>query len=263
MKTSKSYLKYFKKIEKNIACSLKIPPENFVKEDYHQLRVEIKKLNALLISLEFCLKSFKRNKYFEPLKSLFKQAGKIRNYQLEESSLKRNENDHIPQYLSDVEKRIGKEKIKFALLHDKINIHKIKKTLKKIEPFIKKISRKDLHQFVESERNKIRHFFNMDPLLPANLHMMRKLLKIDFYTRKITDRPIAENLVEEENNFLELLGKWHDCRTINDLLEKSILKGISSSDESIYLLKIDAEIKLTSENLLKDIKERLDKVVYL
>ena len=67
MKTLKSYLKYFKKIEKNIACSLKIPSENFVKEDYHQLRVEIKKLNALLISLELCLKSLKRNKYFEPL----------------------------------------------------------------------------------------------------------------------------------------------------------------------------------------------------
>jgi CHAD domain-containing protein len=263
MKTSKSYLKYFKKIEKNIVCSLKISSEKFVKEDYHKLRVEIKKLNALLISLEFCLKSFKKNKYFKPLKNLFKQAGKIRNYQLEESTLKRNDAEHIAQYLSHLEQTIEQEKIKFASLYDKMNVEKIKKRLKKIEPFIKKISIKDLHQFVESERNKIRHFFRREPLLAANLHSMRKLLKIDFYTRKITDRPIAENLVEEENSFLELLGKWHDCRTINDLLEKNILKGAPATNESGHLLKINREIKSTSEDLLKNIKQRVDRGVYL
>jgi len=263
MKTSESYLKYFEKIEKNIADSLEIPPQNFVKEDYHKLRVGIKKLNAFLISLEYCLKSFKKDPYFKPLKNLFRQAGKIRDYQLEDSTIKRNDSHLIQHYLSDLEKRIQKEKVKFASLHHKTNAEKIKKVLKKVKPFIKKINRKDLHQFVESERNKIRHFFQTDPLVPANLHMMRKLLKIDFYTRKITDHPIAENMAEEENNFLELLGKWHDGRTVNDLLEKSILKGKAGVGECDNLLKIKAEIKSTSEHLLNDIKERIVKGIYL
>jgi hypothetical protein len=92
---------------------------------------------------------------------------------------------------------------------------------------------------------------------------MRKLLKIDFYTRKITDQPVAENLVEEENNFLELLGKWHDCQTMNRLLQKSIFKGVTRAEELHYLSKMNAEIKGTSDNLLKDIKERMQKGVYL
>ena len=260
MKIPKSYLKYFKKIEKNIVGVLQMPSENFAKEDYHKLRVEIKKLNAVLTSLEFCFKSFKKERYQKGLQQLFKQAGKVRNYQLEESSLRTNP---VPQYLSDLAKTIEKEKIKFAALHDKLHIKKIKKTFKKIERFIKKMHRKDLQKFVENERNKIRHFFQKDALLPGNLHAMRKLLKIDFYTRKITDQPVAENLVEEENTFLELLGQWHDCQTMNRLLQKSIFKGVRSAEELHDLSKMNAEIKGTSDNLLKDIKERMQKGVYL
>jgi len=263
MKTSKSYLKYFKKIEKNIVHCLEKLPENFEEEDYHKFRVEIKKLNAFLISLQFCLRSFKKDKYFKSLKNLFKQAGKIRNYQLEESMLQRNGARFIDQYLFDLEQRIKKEKIKFASLHNQIRPTKIKKLLGKIKPFIKKINRKDLEMFTESERNKITHFFQIDPLLPINLHTIRKLLKIDFYTRKITDHPQAQNLLEEENNFLELLGKWQDCRTVNNLLEKSILKETVNSNESGNLLKIKSEIIFTSDHLFINIKERIHKGVYL
>lgn len=263
MKASKLYLKHFKKIKKNIVHSLEMLPENFEKEDYHKFRVEIKKLNAFLISLEFCLRSFNKDKYFKSLKNLFKQAGKIRIYQLEESTLKSNGARYIDQYLSDLEKKIKKEKIKFASQHNKIRLGKIKKLPGKITPFIKKIDRRDLEMFIESERKKIIHFFQIDPFLPTYLHLIRKLLKIDFYVRKITDHPQALNLVEEENNFLQLLGKWHDCRTVNNLLEKSILKEKVEPNELSNLLKLNSKIKFTAEQLFVDIKERVHKEVYL
>jgi len=263
MKTSESYLKYFKKIEKNIVQCLEKPPETFEKEDYHKFRVEIKKLNAFLISLEFCLRSFKKNTYFKSIKNLFKQTGKIRNCQLEQSILQENGSHFIDQYLFHLEQRIKKEKIKFASLHNQMRPAKIKHLLGKIKPFIKKIDRKDLDLFIESKRNKISHFFQIDPLLPANLHTIRKLLKIDFYTRKIIEHPQARNLIEEENNFLELLGKWHDYRIVNNLLEKSILNETVSSNESDNLLKIKSEILSTSDHLFISIKERIHKGVYL
>ncbi len=84
MKTLNPGFGYLKKIRKNIISLLKKSPVKFDDEDYHKLRVEIKKLKALAGFIEFSNKKFSKKKTLKPFKKVYKQAGKIRELQLED-----------------------------------------------------------------------------------------------------------------------------------------------------------------------------------
>ena len=88
MKASKPGLDYLKKVRKNITALLKKSPVIFKDEDYHKLRVEIKKLKALAGFIQFSNKHFSQKKTLKPFLKVYKQAGKIRELQLEDAFLK-------------------------------------------------------------------------------------------------------------------------------------------------------------------------------
>src|ERR1043166_9475588 len=98
--------KYFKKRERSMLSLLKKTEKTFTVEDFHQLRVEIKKLKALFKLAGFCLNDFDRKKIFRPLKQLFRQAGKVRETQLEEAIIKKHAIRRLPQkYLELLQRR--------------------------------------------------------------------------------------------------------------------------------------------------------------
>jgi CHAD domain-containing protein len=255
MKTSKSHLKYLRKIIKKINSLLKKPSGKFENEDYHKLRVEVKKLNALLDLIQFCFHNFNKKKYSGLFKKVFKQAGTVREIQLEESTLKNYPNFSIKYYLSDLEKKVNKEKKIFAHLVNKKLIRKNKKLMCQLKPFINKILKKDSVKFLENERNKTTILMHQKPLKPEQVHKLRKRLKVDFYNRKEFDGPNKN--IAEEDNLLELLGKWHDCRTLNNQLERAALKEEIDPVELGQLLEINAEISLNAKNLFNTINARI------
>ncbi len=252
MKTTYTLSKYFKNLEKKINKILKKPFDKYDEEDYHKLRVEIKKLNALLDLVKGCSKNFKRKKYFKPVKKIFKQSGKARELQLEESTLKKYEQYSLEHYLSEVKDRIKKEQNNFHSLLNKKLKKKIKNSFKQIGPFIKVIRRKEVAIYIVKERKKISDLVQQKPLKPIQVHELRKSLKVDFYNRKSLNL-MEKNNLEEEDNFQELLGKWHDGRTMNDHLERSIIKEEIDPTELKQLLDTHEEISLNTRDLLKEI----------
>lgn len=260
MKTSKSHSGYLKKIRKNIITLLKKSPEIFEDEDYHKLRVEIKKLKAVAGFIQFSKKHFSKRKAVKPVLKIYKQAGKIRELQLEASFLKKNNPQFIEQYLSDLDKRIEKEKKKFASLPRRKTKRKTKKAFKEIELFLEKINEAANIQFINKEREKVAQLTRQLPLKPANVHQLRKLLKEDFYTRKRMDQPSPK--IKAEDDFLELLGSWHDCVVLNNQIGTSILKAKIDPAELAELLKINASVSLQSENFFNEINATFKKVVF-
>lgn len=260
MKTSKSHSGYIKKIRKNIIALLEKSPEKFEDKDYHKLRVEIKKLKAIAGFIEFSNKKFSKKKVLKPFIKVYKQSGKIRELQLEESFLKKNNSQFIEQYLSDLAKRIEKERNKFASLPVKKTRRKTKKAIKGIEPFLQNTNEAESIEFILDERNKIAQLTRELPLKPANVHQLRKLLKEDFYNRKRMDQPSPK--IKAEDDFLELLGSWHDCVVLNNQVGTSILKAEIDPAELAELLKINAEVSLQSENLFNEINATLEKGVF-
>lgn len=258
MKASKSYLKFFKKITKTINSLLSKPVQEYANEDYHRLRVEIKKLNALLNCLQFCSKKFKRKKYFKPFQKIFRQAGKIRELQLQESMLKKKPEHSIEHYLSSLEKRIRRGQKKFASQVHKKSRKKIKKSFRKIEPFLTKMNDRKVAEFMQNERKKIKRLMQQKSLATEDIHEIRKCLKVDYYNRKI--HPLPEpNVLNEEDQFLELLGNWHDCRILNDQLEQLIIKEEIYPTELNALLQIHADVSLDADVLFKEINLWIEK----
>src|SRR4051812_14325383 len=82
MKTQKALRKYFKKHSDTIHVLLKKSPNLYSEEDFHKLRVEIKKVHALFSMLDKCSPGFEKKKLFKSYKKIFTNAGKIRELQL-------------------------------------------------------------------------------------------------------------------------------------------------------------------------------------
>ena len=130
MKALRTYLKTRKKA---LLSLLETPRKEYTTETFHQLRVEIKKLNAFFDLVDSSSKKFRRKKMIAPFKIIFRQAGKVRDLQIEETNFnKYTQDNELVQYRAKLGKREGKEKkLFFSLISDKTT-GQLKKKYKKI-----------------------------------------------------------------------------------------------------------------------------------
>lgn len=256
MKTANTLLRYYKKRAKNINRLLSISPDEYSRETYHQLRVEIKKLSALLDLVKFCDKNFDQKKYFKPFEKIFRQSGKVREFQLEESMLKKYGQYSIENYLYKVKKDIKKAKNDFSFIINKKRVIKINRYFKKMVLFIKGIHKNEVNNFLENKRKEINDLIRQRPLKPLQMHELRKKLKVDFYNWESLGQTCKDEL-KKGNDFQEVLGKWHDGRTVNNYLESAIIKEKTNSEELNQLLLMDKDITFTNLQLLAEINTRL------
>ena len=74
MQNSKTDAEYLEKIREKIFTLLKKTPGTFEDEDYHKLRVEVKKLKAVAGFLQFSNKQFSKKKHLKAFKNVYKQG---------------------------------------------------------------------------------------------------------------------------------------------------------------------------------------------
>lgn len=244
----KSILK--KKILKHtnsIGLILKKPTQSFSVENFHQLRVEIKKLKALLKFVNFCSKKNKRKKLFKPFKAIFIQAGKVRELQLEESTLKKYAiYRSLEIYRNELKKELKNEKNIFFGMRNKKFRKKFAKANSVVFPNIKKIHRKDTEEYIKSMRKKIDLFLQNKHLKFTEVHALRKLLKEYYFNNKSLRLQEQNRLVVKTEYILELLGKWHDCIITKGHLEKAE-KKIELIDEKEKKQLEKLKINLTAD----------------
>ena len=258
METENTLPGYFKKLEKSINKKLKKQVMNYDKEDYHKLRVDIKKLKALMNFVEFCCGDFKQKKILKPLKKIFKQSGKVREFQLEKSILDSyRQFFSLKGYMAKLNSRIKKEQKKFSDTLNKKLQKNVRKNLDETHSFLHKTEKCEMGIYIKNENEKIHSLIMREPLKAEQVHELRKLLKTDYYTRKSMGLPAGENDLRKEGSFLDLLGKWHDYRTTNGHLGKSILKNEMDLIELSQALKIKEEISFDEKNLFKKINAAL------
>ncbi|HEY5462444.1 MAG TPA: CHAD domain-containing protein [Hanamia sp.] len=261
--TSEDLSNYFEKRIENICKILAKPHNEYGNEDYHQLRVEIKKVNALMVLISYCHKDFKKKKYFKPFKSIFKQSGKIRDLQLEESVLEKYSATSIEGFLLRVKNEIKKEEKNFHLLIQNNFKRKINKSYKKIVTYLKEMQPNKVENFIKKETRKLKELILITPLKGHDLHELRKALKIDLYNKKSLNLQ-DKNGWEEKNDFQELLGNWHDSKMLSNLIEKSIVRKKTDLEELKQLLQIDKEITANTRLLFDKINSKaVDKDLFV
>jgi predicted RNase H-like nuclease (RuvC/YqgF family) len=261
----KTLIKYFEKRKSNIIALLEKPRSEYVPATFHELRVEIKKLNALLHLVEFCANAFERKKIFEPFKTIFRQAGKVRELQLEEAILKKHFSRHsLSDYRNDLKQQQHREQDEFfSMVNDKF-ISRLEKKFHKIVPFLEEVNKKKADRYLEERENTIKELTVHDTLQSEQAHELRKQLKTLNYNRKSLSGDKQSTAHLKSDTISELLGKWHDYQVMSGHLEKVISTGGVNQEEMKQLDSIKEKINSQSERIFKRInsKRRLTLISY-
>ncbi|MBP2283003.1 CHAD domain-containing protein [Flavobacterium sp. CG_23.5] len=255
MKTLK---KYFKKRTSVINFLLEQKQQSYSPDTFHKLRVEIKRLKALFDLLDYCTKKFKRNKIFKPFKLIFKQGGKVRELQIEESLIKEHSTTHLPvEYSTHLKKNQIKEQTHFFSILNKAFTKKLNNKYRKILPFLSKINKKKLNNYRYKKRTKIEKLLSQNNLEIKKIHKLRKRLKAYLYNQQSLNSDKQIKLIRKNNILPELLGEWHDYTVITEHLKKTIASDVISSKEINKLDNIILVFTSKSELLFTKINTAL------
>lgn len=219
---------------------LSIPSEEFTPDNFHALRVDIKKLRAYTHLFESCVKKFNRDTFIKPYKKVFAHAGAIREIQIELKIIEKLEaQDGIEKYIKGLYKKLNKLHKTFDPIyyHDKIEDKK-----KKIKPFLsskQQLCSTSVESYFEKKWKEIDKIIRKENPKKSQLHDLRKKLKEFFYNLKILE---SENKIHEEiSKFMDYLGEWHDYDVLLENIEivlkkdKTEKKGMKAYRDKILM----------------------------
>lgn len=197
--------------------------DNFAKrtnaEAIHQLRVEIKKINALIFLHDEVYRSIPF-KIIKPLRKLFKQAGMIRDAQIS-AHLIRDQKD-IPQgFFSEQRKIVATEANK---LRDMMNKHADEIMLTNAGTWqqLKPIHFSDIARVIRKLQKKIATYFRPRIKL-KQLHYVRKEIKrLAYISGMLNASDLTRLLINPEKyrKLEHLIGEWHDAKCAAYLLRR-------------------------------------------
>jgi CHAD domain-containing protein len=247
-----------KKRKTAIDFLLRKPSEKYTANTFHKLRVEIKKLNSLFDLIHFCSINFKRKATYKPFKSIFRQAGKVRELQIEDTML----TDHFGKKIVKNRRinlkrlRLKEEKYFFSMLNKKLK-NQVNKKYQAIIPHLNKIDKKKKITYFDKKKNYIQELLVQESIQIEQIHKLRKQLKILNYNKAIVDKEKPEEKFSKQNVLPELLGKWHDCQVIIKHLEKTLKRGQLSVTELDQIKSIKSKIVQESNVQLNEIRNTL------
>lgn len=259
MKTRNVLKKYLEKREAKITALLDKPNQKFTQDDFHDLRVEIKKTRSLAAMLEATVKNFNAKKILKPLEKIFSQAGKVRELQLEEAMLhKHDPRRHLKTYEKNLSLMEENEKKDYSVVHQKVQ-NKVGKTFNDIYDAIKKTNKKAADKYVSKEKKELVSLVRPRALKIAKVHELRKGLKtFNYNTKSLRDN---NTVFKNADALQDMMGKWHDHRVMNKHLLKAADNHMIASSEKEPILRIADRLYLKSQELYRQINDEKQKAI--
>lgn len=253
VKTSVKLIKYFLGQSASVHLLLQKPSSAFSAEDFHMLRVYIKKMKAIFSLVQSAVKSFDQEKYFTPYKTIFRQAGRVRELQLEQSLISKYKLDPVlAQYYNRLESEIRNEQNAFFGLTDKKLKRKLKKNTTAVIPLMEKVDSSAVKKFLVEKRNIIELLLHGEKTEAGHVHELRKRIKELYYLQKIF-QPKNKRLAVADD-FQELLGQWHDYDVIREDLLKDAQNHKLKPEEVKAIMKIQKKISSHADRLFRKIE---------
>ena len=255
----KTLTRYIEDREIAIQLLMKRPMDKFTAVTFHKLRVEIKKLNAFLHFICFYSNDFKRKKAYKPFKKLFKQAGKVRELQIELKLLKKYKLDNlIIVYSENLRKLLAVEKeIFFSMLKQKFLL-KLRKKFLLIYSNIFRIDRITIAQYLEEYKCLFDELKSQQSLNSHQIHEIRKWLKELRYNCKLLSIN-PQNIPFLNNRYLPaFLGQYHDYEIIINHLKLVFQEGKVNFHEINFLEFIIEKLSSDRDTLFN----KLHKVLF-
>lgn len=243
---AKSFTHYYQRVT-NL---LSVPRNRFLPEHFHRLRVNIKKINALMVLTADCVDSLKPKKTIRPLRMIFIQAGKVREIQLQIKFLQSFGHLHgILPYLKFLRKELSTEKEKF------FSMAAVPLSFKagSITKAMGKAGKKEVLHYLNKKEKRIKKHFHLVRMNKDKLHNLRIELKRWIYCMESLQLPLSgKYLILAED-----LGKWHDCY-VNQQQISTAMNYDRLPMETIRSFNIlQNELRLKEKKILTDIHQNI------
>jgi hypothetical protein len=219
--------KRFDNLETELTSYHRIPEV----ETLHRIRVEIKKIKALLLLIKYCTRKLKAHKTFLPLRTIFRKAGEIRQPEVFYKLLLLYQIKGVQDEAVPNAKRTGRLSAAFIKMIP-AHVKTVSRQKKIVEKYAEKISRACIGKYVKRRKKDLRS--ELYPTLHlGRLHKSRKAMKEIIYLSGL--RKGGRKKQDKFYRELEtLVGQWHDRQTLTFELIRN---------------KTTAEVKrLTNEN---------------
>lgn len=194
------------------------------KEQLHVLRVEVKKLRAMLTLLQTVTHNEHLLKFFKPVRKVFKHAGEIRNTQMN-LELAHKYNLHNSDFENAQLEGMAQCAEEFKLNAPKY-LKKLKKAHNHIKGSLRNVKDKSIAGFYKKQLKQIAGSLAV-PHFDDGLHECRKQLKILMYNHKLTEKALENHLEFNEkyiNDLQSNIGNWHDHVLAIDLFDSPQVK---------------------------------------
>lgn len=232
MKQPKQYL--HNRVEA-IIHHFQIPPFLYTNEDFHTIRVEIKKIYAFLDLLKHCNDTSKN--HFNCIKTTFQAAGKTRNTQLALEHLNKYSPQQLVTYRHWLESSIRQSKLYFFSSIQLISYKEIYKENNRVIQKTKHLSKYDINYFLSATSISMLQIWQHEPINEENLHKIRILLKRYLYILKFSGSVQHKKQINTITKLSDKMGKWHDAAIIEKRIVEYIKKSNHQSIELTMLLK--------------------------
>ena len=259
MKTGKVIANYFLKTTVDVSVLMSMNPRNFSREDFHNLRIGIKKMRALFGLLHDVAGNSKTNKIPSSISRLYDQAGRVRLLQIELSLLNKFDQDRrLKSFETHLQEQMTKAEEDFSKFHYKNDT--VSAWSENMEMVFMKIRKREVIRYIGKNIREIRKLTQPSKLKTAKLHDLRMRLKELYF---ILD---SANLKEDELGFHhgrslhKMIGDWHDWRLMRKHLEKAAEKKFISPDEKKHILLVSGKLKKKARQLTKIIDRKRHKL---
>ena len=183
-------------------------------ESLHQIRVDIKKIKAILHVVNDSKKGFKAHKNFIPFRKIFRKADHVREPDVLKQMLKRYRVGEITDHrIFDSRKDSAKA---FSSNISQF-IRTVKGKAKKLEAVSDKVHSDDLTKYLQRKKRELKPQLHPRPKMIV-IHKVRKAVKEIIYLSKIQDTLKAKE-VKFYDKVQDIIGKFHDKQVLLSLIK--------------------------------------------
>lgn len=248
---------YWKKRRTSLKFLIQTSKRKFSQRRFQLLRVELKKLKSLLLLVGYYEKDLDQSKFYKPFKSLFRQAGKVRELQIERGILKAYSNEPLPELRKSLDRTIRKERGKFFKKR-KLKLNKLmEKRLKSFNIFVKKLEKSDFKPYLNTILDEIKLILAERKLEESTGHQLRKKIKTLKYNLESLQIPNFLQVMEGHEDLVNLLGTWHDLLRVNQRLLEDLSSSEFSPEELIHIQQVRQRIAEEIEEISEKINRKI------
>jgi CHAD domain-containing protein len=217
---------YFNAEWKEMKAFLKAYLETGRPDDLHKFRVQVKKLRSMLILLDSASGKKLLQKDFKPVRRVFKEAGDIRNVQVN-LKLAREYKVTDEDFIHDQVKWVEVVARDFKANGEKYT-EKLKIAYKNIEAQIRPVDDIHINQFYSGQLHHISD--SLDNLrFDESLHECRKWIKVLIYNYQFTAPVLQVKLnIDYLQDVQKAIGDWHD-----NMLAKELFAELEKKDKAL------------------------------